>query len=135
MVGREQVHGRDPLSSWNHDLGRSRRNIRAIRPGRAVTAAPPEIRDHAAPARVRVVLRNRTLANLLGEAVGERARLRIHVSVEWARYQRWRSSDSIRLSSRASVAQLMVYDRCSTLSRALYAGPQVLFCPPMTLAS
>jgi hypothetical protein len=29
----------------------------------------------------------------------------------------------------------MVFDRRSALSRALYAGAQVLFCPAMTLAS
>jgi hypothetical protein len=33
------------------------------------------------------------------------------------------------------VAPLMVYDRRSTLSRALYAGAQVLFCPAVTLGS
>jgi len=61
--------------------------------------------------------------------------LRIHVSVEWARYQRWRMPDSILLSSRAGVAPLKVYDRRSALSRALYAGAQVLFCSAMTLGS
>jgi hypothetical protein len=43
--------------------------------------------------------------------------------------------DSILLSSRASEAPLMVYDRPSTLSRALYTGTQVLFCPAMTRGS
>ena len=44
-------------------------------------------------------------------------------------------SDSILLSSRARVAPLMGYDRRSALSRALYAGAQVLFCSPTTLSS
>ena len=43
--------------------------------------------------------------------------------------------DSILLSSRASEAPLLVYDRPSTLSRALHAGTQVLFCPAMTRGS
>jgi hypothetical protein len=36
---------------------------------------------------------------------------------------------------RASVPLLMVYGRRSALSRALYAGTQVLFCSAMTLGS
>jgi len=40
-------------------------------------------------------------------------------------------ADSIVLASRASAPPLMV----SALSRALYAGTQVLFCPAMTLGS
>jgi len=44
-------------------------------------------------------------------------------------------ADSILLASRASVPPLMVYGRRSALSRALYAGTQVLFCSPMTLGS
>jgi len=43
--------------------------------------------------------------------------------------------DSTLLASRASVPLLMVYDRRSALSRALYAGAQVLFCSAMTLGS
>jgi hypothetical protein len=43
--------------------------------------------------------------------------------------------DSTLLASRASVSLLMVYDRRSALSRALYAGAQVLFCSAMTLGS
>jgi hypothetical protein len=44
-------------------------------------------------------------------------------------------ADCTLLASRASVPQLMVYDRRSTLSRALAAGAQALFCPAMTLGS
>src|SRR5580704_9306067 len=44
-------------------------------------------------------------------------------------------SDSILLSSRASVGPAMVYDRRFALSRPLYAGTQVLFCSAMTLGS
>jgi hypothetical protein len=44
-------------------------------------------------------------------------------------------ADSILLASRASVPVLMVYDRRSGRSRALYAGTQVLFCSAMTLGS
>jgi hypothetical protein len=43
--------------------------------------------------------------------------------------------DCILLSSRASAAPLMVHDRHSARSRALYAGAQVLFCSAMTLGS
>jgi hypothetical protein len=43
--------------------------------------------------------------------------------------------DSILLSSQASVGPLVVYDRRSALSRALYAGTKVLFCSPPTLAA
>jgi hypothetical protein len=43
--------------------------------------------------------------------------------------------DSTLLSSRASATPLMVYDRRSALSRALYAGTKVLFCSPTTLSS
>jgi len=39
------------------------------------------------------------------------------------------------LAARASVPLRMVYDRRSTLSRALYAGTQVLFCSAMTLGA
>ena len=39
------------------------------------------------------------------------------------------------LATRASVPLRMVYDRRSTLSRALYAGTQVLFCSAMTLGA
>ncbi len=44
-------------------------------------------------------------------------------------------ADSILLSLWASAAPLMVYDRRSARSRALYAGTQVLFCSAMTLGS
>jgi hypothetical protein len=44
-------------------------------------------------------------------------------------------ADSILLSSWASVAPLMVCGGRSALSRALYAGAQVLFCSAMTLGS
>jgi hypothetical protein len=44
-------------------------------------------------------------------------------------------TDSVLLASRASAPLLMVYDRRSTLSRALYAGAQVLFCSALTLGS
>jgi hypothetical protein len=33
------------------------------------------------------------------------------------------------------VAPVVVYDRGSALSRALYAGAKVLFCSPTTLSS
>src|SRR5216683_7199644 len=44
-------------------------------------------------------------------------------------------ADSILLSSRARTAPPMVYDRRSALSRALYAGAKVLFCPATRLGS
>ena len=44
-------------------------------------------------------------------------------------------ADGTLLASWVSVLLLMVYDRRSALSRALYAGTQVLFCPPTTLSS
>jgi hypothetical protein len=44
-------------------------------------------------------------------------------------------ADGILLSSRASVAPLMVCGGRSALSRALYAGTQVLFRSPTTLSS
>jgi hypothetical protein len=43
--------------------------------------------------------------------------------------------DSTLLAWRASVPLFMVYVRRSALSRALYAGTQVLFCAPTTLSS
>ncbi|HMK02314.1 MAG TPA: hypothetical protein VK552_23585 [Reyranella sp.] len=42
---------------------------------------------------------------------------------------------SILPSSRSSAAPPMVYGQCAALSRALYAGAKVLFCPAMTLGS
>jgi hypothetical protein len=44
-------------------------------------------------------------------------------------------ADGILLSLRASAAPLIVYGRRPALSRALYAGAQVLFFPAMTLGS
>jgi hypothetical protein len=44
-------------------------------------------------------------------------------------------ADSILLASWASVPLLMVYDRRFALSRAAYAGTQVLFCSAMTVGS
>jgi hypothetical protein len=44
-------------------------------------------------------------------------------------------ADSILLALRASVRLLVVHDQRSALSRALYAGTQVLFCSAFMLGS